>query len=286
MRQMGSVKGFTLVELLVVIGIIAVLISILLPSLNKARSAARRAASLANVRQLIVAVHGYKNDNRGAYPLTWPQVAGQPRVRWADGVYPYLKNTEVYMSPQMDADERARMSKPFGHTLNPDGTTNAKTIYWGGYGWNYQYLGNGRHSAAAPAPYNSAYIAKDATIRASARTVAIAETHGCKDGWDKAEGVYQIDPPLQSLDLGSKGSRKSPGSPATSGNYGYQGGSDGEPPTSDKRAMPAMRSGGKVIAAFCDGHGEAMTLAQLDDSNGDRVPDNGYWNGRGDPNVR
>lgn len=279
-------RGFSLVELLVVIGIIAVLIAILLPSLRKARISAQSAASLSNLRQLAVAVHGYKIDNRGYFPLTWPQVAGERRVRWADGVYPYLRSTEVYMSPQLDDNERRRMSKPFGHTLNPDGTVNAKTIYWGGYGYNYQYLGNGRFNGAAPAPYNKPFLVRDGSIRASARTVVIADTQGCKDGWDAAEGVYQIDPPLQSLNLGSMGSRKSPTSPAAVGNYGYQGGNDGEPPTSDKRAMPAERNSKRLNAVFCDGHAEPLTRNQLDDSNSDGIPDNGYWNGKGDPLVR
>ena len=66
MRKQKS--GFTLVELLVVIGIIAILIAILLPALQRARESARQVQCLSNLKQVATGLFMYTNENKGWFP--------------------------------------------------------------------------------------------------------------------------------------------------------------------------------------------------------------------------
>src|SRR5829696_1966149 len=99
-RRGRSVAAFTLVELLVVIGIIALLISILMPALNRAREQANAVKCLSNIRQVGMAMYMYANDNRGAYPFgargdVWYK---EDWIYWQDGE-PRGPGTKVEQSP-------------------------------------------------------------------------------------------------------------------------------------------------------------------------------------------
>lgn len=61
-------RGFTLIEVLVVIAIIALLITVLMPSLNSARGSAKRAVCAANLRQIGIGLRSYLGDNRDRLP--------------------------------------------------------------------------------------------------------------------------------------------------------------------------------------------------------------------------
>lgn len=100
-----SASGFTLVELLVVIGIIALLIAILMPALAKARRAAQAVTCGNQLKQLAMAVTFYANDNNGTLPWSalptntsasqwWKpsdiNTSGKVRVAWNSWTEQYL----------------------------------------------------------------------------------------------------------------------------------------------------------------------------------------------------
>jgi len=113
----GIRAAFTLVELLVVIGIIAVLIGILLPALSAARRNANTVACLSTLRQIGHAFALYERDYKGAWPVVYHhELAGDPKYypaghgdrSWMDFLAPYIVGQKT-MDAAADI-EKARQS--------------------------------------------------------------------------------------------------------------------------------------------------------------------------------
>jgi prepilin-type N-terminal cleavage/methylation domain-containing protein len=114
-RAVGCGLGFTLVELLVVIGIIAVLISILLPAIQRARDSANATRCLANLRQIGTAFVLYVNENKGAMPYVEADNSWKP---WSAQFYGSPNPTQSY---QINNVHRHLM-RYLGGTIRPGDT--------------------------------------------------------------------------------------------------------------------------------------------------------------------
>jgi prepilin-type N-terminal cleavage/methylation domain-containing protein len=100
-------KAFTLIELLVVIAIIAILAAILFPVFAQAKTAAKKASDLSQVKQIGLGIHIYLNDYDDTYPLTsteiypnWYGGGWNGQVRWSgkEVIGPYIKNLSIFKS--------------------------------------------------------------------------------------------------------------------------------------------------------------------------------------------
>jgi prepilin-type N-terminal cleavage/methylation domain-containing protein/prepilin-type processing-associated H-X9-DG protein len=130
-RQCGEVRqgrGFTLIEVLVVVAIIALLVAILLPSLARAREMARMAQCQSNVKQLMTAFVMYGNETKGKLPgtaydpdadwLGWANLTGGHTGRQPDDgtIWKYMGKAKMaYHCPEYGKDIR---------DINPNSTFN------------------------------------------------------------------------------------------------------------------------------------------------------------------
>ena len=266
----GQRGGFTLIELMVVIAIIALLVGIVLPALGSARDASRSGKCASNMRQLAVGHAFYANANDGiSIPGRMAKVGSSSdtanhydvgnglhyRPRWMVSMGA-AAGFHAYASPSIDPGKENDNNRPLEHPIFTDpavpGYVNNRNYC---LGYNFQFLGNSRRTASdrfVGFPVRVHSVDPQTVLFADALGTAAAfaeqdrmpynpRPHPDHNAREQCNHGWSLDPPRLTADSDN-----------------CDGGRNGA-----TRSAPDERHRGKANVAWLDIHVEKMTAGEL-----------------------
>jgi prepilin-type processing-associated H-X9-DG protein/prepilin-type N-terminal cleavage/methylation domain-containing protein len=227
-RGWKAPRAFTLAELLVVIGVIALLVGILLPALSSARESSRAVACLSNLRQIVAAAHAYAVEQDGRYPIAqYRATEGSRSVHYC---WDFTTIVEPGQPPRVvpgliwRTGDLAKVQQCPSY----DGRSSTAADPYTGYNYNTSYIGHGEgESVREPA--------RVSLVRRPAETAIFGDGQ-----WAGGANKYMRAP------------FPHPGDTFTGRTAGTQG----------------FRHKGRTNVAFCDGHAEALDRRFTDNADG------------------
>lgn len=286
--------GFTLVELLVVLSILALLGALAVPALQAALERADRTVCLSNLRQIGQAMSEFVAD-RGHYPAAEVEIRDSTgsvveRKRWYHALAPYLgAPARAWSSGQGRASIDPETGRATGFVLPSEDDRDQDVLPrvfrcprckgWeigrnGSYGYNHQYLGDAREVVGSDGELHARrYPVAPNDLLDRANTIVIVDSMGTGDG------PYRRGDRPDASALGNHGFTVDP--PRLPSRFGSSWGSDGElagvgDPVLPSR--PAIRHRGGVCCLFGDSRVEWLPIQEL-------TRDDGWFNGTGRPTA-
>lgn len=264
-RSRGAKPGFTLVELLVVIGIIAILIGLTMPVLGRVRRQAWATQCSSNLRQLGNGWIAYANAfNGSAAPMRLAEHGsggGQTfdlgngphyRPRWFDLIGARNKSFAYRKPPGNETEDDRRIDNPVFLCPTEPEWDNGRNYT---YGYNYQFLGNPRFKP------NGDFINFPVRVSRlkSADTVLAADCLGTAAGKSKqSRRGYRRDGLGDLFAVGNHAYTLDPPRLTALSDY-----SEDNARTPADRSAPDARHQNRANVLFCDGHVEALSLKDL-----------------------